>query len=350
MEFSTFTVAHALTGALPASVDKASFVNLDVQAADWGVLGAFVAVLLAVDLWRNRDHAIHPRNQVIVETLFWVATAVVFGAYVAVRFGQSALGEYANGYLIEKSLSIDNVFVWSIVLSAFSIPLRYQHKVLFWGIFGAIAMRFAFIFAGSALIEKFWWTVLFFGALLVVTGVKVLRHTADEGHNEDNLATRLVARFIPTSATLDGHRFFTTGPDPKTNKLRKLATPLLTALVVVEITDVVFAVDSVPAILAVSREPFIVLSSNVFAILGLRSLYFLLANAKERLHYLSHALGVILLFVGAKMLASHWYHVPTSLSLGVIVVSLAVATWFSLRREIPVSEHGHDQEPDRTSV
>lgn len=300
--------------------------------------------LLGVDLWRNRAHEVHPRRQIVIETLFWVATAVAFGVFIALRFNTQALGEYANGYLIEKSLSVDNVFVWAIALSAFGIPLRYQHKVLFWGVFGAIAMRFAFIFAGSAVIERVWWSVLIFGAILLFTGVKVLRHRDDEGEHEDNIATRLVSKFIPVSEELDGHKFTTQKPDPTTGKLRRVATPLLAALVVVEFTDVVFAVDSVPAILAVSREEYIVLASNIFAILGLRSLYFLLADAKERLHYLSHALGVILLFVGVKMIVSHWYHVPTAISLGVIVTVLVFATWFSLRREVPETPEGTEAE------
>ena len=196
-----------------------------------------------------------------------------------------AFGEYLSGYVIEKSLSIDNVFVWAVIFSTFAIPARYQHRVLFWGIFGALAMRAVFIFAGTALIDRFWWTLLLFGVVLVVSGFKVLRQREDEGNHGHDRAVKLLGRFLPVRSELDGQHFVVREAG------KWVATPLLAALVVVEVTDVVFAVDSVPAILAVSREPFIVFSSNAFAILGLRAMYFLLGDARERFHYLAHALG-----------------------------------------------------------
>jgi tellurite resistance protein TerC len=204
--------------------------------------------------------------------------------------------------------------------------LRFQHRVLFWGIFGALVLRLAFIVAGTTLISRFWWLLVLFGLILVFSGIKVVRHRDDEGKHEHDRAARLLGRFVPVQPELEGHRFLVR----KAGKW--VATPLLAALVVVELTDVVFAVDSVPAVLAVSREPFLVFASNAFAILGLRAMYFLLGDAKERFHYLSHALGGILVFVGVKMMASHWYHLPTVVSLGVILVILVGAIVFSIRK------------------
>jgi tellurite resistance protein TerC len=213
-----------------------------------------------------------------------------------------------------------------VIFSTFAIPLRYQHRVLFWGIFGALVLRAVFIFAGTALIERFWWLLVVFGAVLVASGIKVARHKDDEGQHGHDRAVKMLQRVIPVSTELSGQKFLVRDAG------KWIATPLLAALVVVEFTDVVFAVDSVPAILAVSREPFIVFSSNAFAILGLRALYFLLGGAKEKFHYLSHALGAILVFVGVKMMVSHWWHMPTLASLAVIVVILGAAIVFSIRK------------------
>jgi tellurite resistance protein TerC len=207
-----------------------------------------------------------------------------------------------------------------------AVPLKYQHRVLFWGIFGALAMRAVFIFVGSALIAAFWWVLLVFGVFLVYTGAKIIRHRDDESEDASTRGLGLLRRFIPVTEELDGQHFFTRVEG------RRAATPLLAALFVVEITDIIFAVDSVPAILAVSNESFLVFASNAFAILGLRAMYFLLANAKERFHYLSHALGGILIFVGLKMTVSHWFHISTYVSLAIIVAMLAAAVVFSQRR------------------
>jgi tellurite resistance protein TerC len=198
--------------------------------------------------------------------------------------------------------------------------------VLFWGIFGALVMRALFIFLGSALISQFWWLLLVFGVFLIYTGIKVIRHRADEGQHGATRGLGLLRKIMPVSDELDGQKFFT-----RINGVRA-ATPLLAALFVIEITDVIFAVDSVPAILAVSNEPYLVFASNAFAILGMRALYFLLATAKERFHYLSHALGGILIFVGIKMAISHWYHLNTYVSLAIIVAMLTAAIVFSARR------------------
>ena len=282
--------------------------------------------MLAVDLLRHRhDHEPSPR-EALFESLVWVATGIAFGGLIAVAFGSEAFGEYISGYVIEKSLSVDNVFVWSLLFTTMAIPLRYQHRVLFWGIFGALVLRGLFILIGSALISRFVWVLVVFGIFLVYTGVKVIRHRDDEGEKTSTRGLGLLRRFMPVSDELDGNRFLTRIDG------RRAATPLLAALVVVEFTDVIFAIDSVPAILAVSNEPFLIFSSNAFAILGLRAMYFLLANARQRFHYLSHGLGAILMFVGIKMVISPWTHLPTNVSLAVIVVLLAGAIGFSERR------------------
>lgn len=291
----------------------------------WGALGLVILVLLGIDLYRHRDDHTPTQKEALLESAAWVGCGLAFSGVVAFAWGSGAFGEYLSGYLIEKSLSVDNVFVWSILLTTLAIPLKYQHRVLFWGIFGALVLRGLFIAAGSSLINRFTFVLVGFGVFLIFTGFKVIRHRDDEGEGANRILT-LVRRFMPISANLDGHRFMTKVDG------RRLATPLLAALVVVEITDVIFAVDSVPAILAVSREPFLVFSSNAFAILGLRALYFVLAGARQRFHYLSHGLGAILIFVGFKMAIANWYHVDTFVSLGVILVMLTTAMLLSERR------------------
>jgi len=311
-----------------------SFVVLDVPAAAWAALIATILLMLGIDLYRHRDaHAPSPR-EAAVESAVWVMCGLAFGAVVAVAFGADAFGEYISGYLIEKSLSVDNVFVWSMIFATMAIPVKYQHRVLFWGIFGALAMRAIFIFLGTALIARFWWVLLVFGVFLLITGVKILRHRVDEGRKETTRGLGMLRKIIPVTDEFHGQRFLTRIDG------RLFATPLLAALFVVELTDVVFAVDSVPAILAVSNEPFLVFASNAFAILGLRAMYFLLANAKERFHYLSHALGAILIFVGLKMTVAHWFHLNTYISLATIVLILVAAVIMSLRRSRLEAERG----------
>ena len=306
---------------------QSTFADLDVSLAAWLGLGAVIVLLLAIDLYRHRDaHPPSPREAAI-ESVVWVACGLGFAAVIGLVYGHVAFGEYISGYLIEKSLSVDNVFVWSMLFGVLAIPLRYQHRVLFWGIFGALAMRAAFIVVGSTLLGRFWWLLIVFGAFLVYTGVKVIRHRNDEATRSATPGMTVLRRVMPVSDALDGQKFFT-----RLNG-KRAATPLLAALVVIEVTDVIFAVDSVPAILAVSKEPYLVFASNAFAILGLRAMYFLLANAKDRFHYLSHALGGILVFVGIKMTISHWIHVDTYASLAIIVAMLVTAIVLSLRRK-----------------
>ena len=312
---------------LASTTDRSeSFVDLDVTAAAWIGLIALIVVMLAIDLYRHREAHAPSTREALVESSVWIACGLAFGGVIAWAYGSDAFSEYISGYLIEKSLSVDNVFVWSILFTTLAIPVKYQHRVLFWGIFGALTMRAIFIFVGSALIAKFWWLLMVFGVFLVYTGFKVIRHRADEGHEQATRGLGLLRKIMPVSDELDGQHFFT-----RINGVRT-ATPLLAALFVIEITDVIFAVDSVPAILAVSNEPYLVFASNAFAILGMRALYFLLATAKERFHYLSHALGGILIFVGIKMSISHWYHLNTYVSLAIIIVMLTAAIVFSVRR------------------
>ena len=322
------------------TTDRSKFVDLDVPIGAWVALLAVIVAMLAIDLFRHREaHAPTPK-EALMETLVWVACGLAFSVVIWVTFGGAAFGEYISGYLIEKSLSVDNVFVWSMLFATLSIPIRYQHRVLFWGIFGALALRAIFIVLGTALISRFWWLLLVFGVFLVFTGAKIIRHRADEGQEEATRGLGLLRRIMPVTDQLDGQKFFT-----RING-KRAATPLLAALFVIEITDVIFAVDSVPAILAVSNESFIVFASNAFAILGLRAMYFLLANAKEQFHYLSHALGGILIFVGLKMSVSRWFHLNTYVSLAVIMVMLVTAILLSIQRArslgVPASTLGHE--------
>ncbi len=314
--------------AMLASAKSNDFASIDVPLWAWAALIAAIAALLFADLLivHRRPHVISMREAAL-ESSVWIALGVSFTAIVAITAGATAAGEYMAGYLIEKSLSVDNVFVWAVLLTYFAVPREYQFRVLFWGIFGALIMRALFIFGGIAVLERFEWVLYLFGAFLVFTAVRIARHRETEVHPERNPVLRLTRRIIPSTSDYVGQRLFTR----QTGRL--LATPLFVVLVLIETTDVVFAVDSVPAILAVSREPFIVFSSNAFAILGLRALYFLLAGMAGRFRYLNIGLGVILGFVGIKMLITDVYHLPLWLSLGVIASALAVSVLASLRAE-----------------
>lgn len=306
----------------------ANFASFDVPIWVWISLVAAITVMLVVDLLlvHRTPHEISIKEAGI-ESAVWIGIGLLFTLVMWLWQGGQASGEYLAGYLIEKSLSVDNVFVWAVIFNYFAVPRKYQFRVLFWGIFGALVLRAIFIFAGVALLERFDWILYVFGAFLLFTAWRIYRHDEAEVHPEDNPVLKLVQKVIPSTPQLDGQRLFT-----RING-RLLATPLFAVLVLVETTDVVFAVDSIPAILAVSREEFIVFSSNAFAILGLRALYFLLAGMQGRFRYLNAGLGVILAFVGVKMLLVEVYHMPTWLSLSVIAVVLTVTIWASLRAE-----------------
>lgn len=319
-----------LTTGLLAAVEEADrkFVSFSTPTWAWVALVGTIVVLLVADLLlvHRTPHDI-TLKQAGIESAVWVTLGLSFTFVMLGWQGGTAAGEYLSGYLIEKSLSVDNVFVWAVIFSYFAVPTRYQFKVLFYGIFGALVLRAVFIFAGVALLETFDWILYVFGGFLIITAVRVARHKEAEIHPENNPVLRLVKRVVPSTHEYDGQKLFTR----RSGKL--LATPLFAVLILVETTDVVFAVDSIPAILAVSREPFIVFSSNAFAILGLRALYFLLAGMDSKFRYLNIGLGVILGFVGIKMMLVEVIHLPTWLSLGVITCVLTTTIVASLRAD-----------------
>ncbi len=327
-----------------------NFVSIDVPAVAWIGLLVAVVVLLLFDLLivHRRPHAVKFREAVI-ESAVWITIGLSFGLIILWWQGGQAAGEYYAGYLIEKSLSIDNVFVWAVILGYFSVPAKYQFRVLFWGVFGALVLRAIFIFAGVALLERFDWLLYVFGAFLLFTAWRMVTGSDEEIHPEDNPILKVVRRIVPSTPSYHGQHLFARVDG------RLLATPLFAVLIMVEATDVVFAVDSVPAILAVSREPFIVFSSNAFAILGLRALYFALAGLKDRFRYLDYGLAAILAFVGVKMLLAEVYHIPIPFSLVVIFGLLTISIVVSLRADskegvdtggIPVSTESEEQDDE----
>jgi tellurite resistance protein TerC len=290
-----------------------------------GLVAVIVALLVADLLLVHRDDHPVTFKKAAGESAVWIAIGLSFTLVILAWQGGTAAGEYLSGYLIEQSLSIDNVFVWAVIFSYFRVPATHQFQVLFWGIFGAVVLRAAFIFAGVALIERFDWVLYVFGAFLIITAVRIARHDETEIDPDRNVVLRAVQRVVPSTTDYDGQRLFTRRSG------RLLATPLFAVLVLIETSDIVFAVDSIPAILAVSREQFIVFSSNAFAILGLRSLYFCLAGMANSFRYLNVGLGAILGFVGTKMLLADVVHVPTWVSLAVIAGVLTVAIAASVR-------------------
>jgi tellurite resistance protein TerC len=301
-------------------------VDLVIEGWHWPLLLGVIGAMLLIDILvvHRNAHEIHTKEAAI-ESAVWISVGLLFGLVMLWEFGSAAAGEYMGGYLIEKSLSVDNVFVWAVLFTHFQVPKMYQHRVLFWGIFGALAMRIGFIFAGVAIINSFKITLILFGLFLLYSGIKLLQ-THDDGFDPaKSRAMKVFHRFVPSTDELDGQKLWT-----RVNG-KRLATPLLAVLVLVEITDVIFAVDSVPAVLAVTNEQYIAFASNAFAILGLRALYFLLADMRDRFQYLQTGLGVILAFVGIKMTLSYWWHMPIAASLSVIAMILTVSIVASLR-------------------
>jgi tellurite resistance protein TerC len=292
----------------------------------WAGFVAFVVLMLALDLgvFHRKAHAVGFREAAIWSAV-WVALALLFASWIWRAFGAERGLAFLTGYLVEKSLSVDNIFVFLVIFSSLSIPAVHQHRVLFWGILSALVLRAAMIFAGAALLARFGWLVYVFGLFLVVTGVKLFLARRDAPRPEDGVALRLLRRVVPSTPRLDGGRFVTV------ENGRRLATPLLMALLLVEVTDVVFALDSIPAIFAITTDPFLVFTSNIFAILGLRSLFFLLAGLVDRFRYLKVGLSAVLVFVGVKMTAVDLFHVPPAVSLGVISALLGASVVASLR-------------------
>jgi tellurite resistance protein TerC len=286
--------------------------------------------MLALDLgvFHRKAHEVHVK-EALAWSVVWISLALAFNLLVYQWFGAQRALEFLTGYLIEKALSVDNIFVFLVIFSFFAVPAAYQHRVLFWGILGALVMRALFILAGAALLQLFHWVVYVFGGLLVITGGKLLLYQGHEIHPERNPVYRLFRRFVPAVSGYRGARFTVV------ENGRRYATPLLAVLVVVEATDVVFAVDSIPAIFAVTTDPFIVYTSNIFAILGLRALYFLLAGVIGSFHYLKLGLALVLCFVGVKMLITDLYKIPIAVSLAVVASLLAGSVVASLLRPRP---------------
>lgn len=286
------------------------------------IIGGFLAIDLGV--FHKSAHIV-PAREALAWTAVWVSLAIVFGVCVFLWQGAEVGIQWFTGYVIEYSLSVDNVFVFALVFAAFAVPRPLQHRVLFWGVLGALVMRFALILVGASLIDSYHWIIYVFGAFLVVTGIRMALQSDDlEPHPEHNPLVRFAQRHLRVVAEFHGQRFFI-----PTN-VGRAATPLLLALIAVETTDLIFAVDSIPAIFAVTTDPFIVFTSNAFAILGLRSLYFLLAGAPDRFRYLKLGLAIVLIFVGGKMLLTDILHVEPLPSLIVILTILGVAIAASL--------------------
>jgi len=291
----------------------------------WSVFLVIVVAILVLDLGviNRHAHVVRPREAALW-TLACLSFAGLFTGWLFWEFGHRVGLEFVTGYLVEYALSVDNLFVFVVVFSYFSVPSVYQHRVLFWGILGALVMRAAFVLAGTALITRFEWMIYVFGAFLLYAGIKLLVTDGEKVEPEHNPVLNLARRILPVTPGYHGQRFLVRIDG------RRMATPLLLVLLVIETTDVMFAVDSIPAIFGVTRDPFLVFTSNIFAILGLRSLYFLLHDLINRFHYLPVGLGLVLSFVGLKMVAEPWLHVPITVSLGVIVTLLALsvtASW-----------------------
>lgn len=298
---------------------------MNPQLLPWILFHVFVLAMLALDIGvlHRKSHAVGFK-EAAAWSVFWIALALAFNGLVYLQQGRTAALEFLTGYVIEKALSVDNLFVFLLIFTYFRVPAAYQHKVLFWGIVGALVMRGIFIAAGITLINRFHWLLYVFGAFLVYTGVKLAMEKDKEVHPEKNPVLRLFRKMMPVTEAYEGSKFWVKRSG------RLMATPLLVVLVVVESTDVVFAVDSIPAVLAVTRDPFIVYTSNIFAILGLRALYFLLAGLLRYFHHLHYGLSVILVFVGLKMLTEHYVHVPVHWSLAIVGLLLAASVIASI--------------------
>lgn len=309
----------------------------------WGGFIVFVIAMLALDLgvFHRKAHEVKFR-EALGWSAVWVALALAFNGLLWWGYGSQPAIEFLTGYLIEKSLSVDNIFVFVVVFASLGVPAVLQHRVLFWGILSALVLRAVLIFAGAAMLARFHWLIYVFGAFLVFTGIKLVRDSQASAAPGESRALRLVRKLIPSAAALDGDKFFTRVG------ARRVATPLFLALLLVEMTDVVFALDSIPAIFAVTRDPFIVFTSNIFAILGLRSLYFVLAGMVEKFSRLKLGLAAVLVFVGAKMALVDFVKVPPVLSLAVIAAllggSIAASLIEARRRDRLASAHANKVE------
>lgn len=294
----------------------------------WAAFVVFILALLALDLgvFNRKAHSVSLREAAIWSAV-WIGLALLFNAVIFFWQGAGVALEFFTAYLIEKSLSVDNIFVFVLIFSTLAVPTKYQHRVLFWGILGALVMRGALIALGAALISLLHWVLYIFGAFLVIAGIRLAMKRERAVHPDKNPLVRLARRFLPVTERYEGSKFFTR------QNGKRFATPLLLVLLLIESTDLLFALDSIPAVLAITVDPFIVYTSNVFAILGLRALYFLLAESIQRLRYLKYGLAAILAFVGVKMLLTDVAHIPIGFSLGGIAAILVVTIAASLLRK-----------------
>lgn len=293
---------------------------MDTSLPIWIAFNIFVVCMLALDLLVFHRHAhVVKVKEALLFSAFWIALALAFNVVIWWWQGSEVALQFFTGYLIEKSLSIDNLFVFLLIFSYFAVPSIYQHRVLFWGVLGALVMRFVFIVAGAALLARFHWLIYVFGVFLIFTGLRMARKGDEEIHPEKNPVVNFVRRLMPVTPDYQGGRFFIRDMG------RLMATPLFIVLVMVETTDVIFALDSIPAIFAITTDPFIVYTSNVFAILGLRSLFFALAGVMVMFHYLKLGLSAVLTFIGAKMVLVDFLHIPIGISL-LIIAGILIAS------------------------
>ncbi len=297
----------------------------------WGafIIGIIILLIIDLSLFGKAGHKMS-RKSALIESGLWMTVALLFNWWFALTYGKELGMEFLTGYLVEKSLSVDNLFVILLVFSSFKIPAAYQHRILFFGVLGAIVFRAFFIMVGAQLLQHFHWILYVFGGFLVITAIKFLKESDEKKDAKENPVTKLVKRILPTTNQFDGQKFFI-----RENGIRK-ATPLLLALAVIEVTDVIFAVDSIPAVFAVTQDAFVAFASNILAILGLRALYFVLADSVATLRYLKPGLAAILGFIGVKMLLLEVYKIPSSVSLLVIfsiLITAALGSWYVARAE-----------------
>lgn len=297
----------------------------ETSLAAWVGFIVFILLLLGLDLgvFHKKSHTVGFKESILWSGI-WIALAMAFSVLILYWRGQTDFMNFITGYVVEKSLSVDNLFVFLLIFSYFKIPNEYQHKVLFYGILGALIMRAFFIWAGISILNKFEWVIYIFGAFLVISGIKMFKPEAEEHDLEKSWVINWTKKIFPTSPRFHGDRFFVKEGS------RWLITPLFITLIFVEFSDLVFAIDSIPAIIGITKDPFIVFTSNVFAILGLRSLYFALKGFADMFHYLKFGLAAILIFIGGKMLVSHWYHMPVSITMAVIFIVLLFSVLLSL--------------------
>lgn len=303
----------------------------------WVLFNVFVLLMLALDLgvFHRKAHVVSVKES-LIWTFVWIGLALGFNTLLYFWMGKQPALEFLTGYLIEKALSVDNIFVFLMIFTFFQVPQQYQHRVLFWGIIGALVMRAIFIFAGVALIERFHFTIYIFGAILIYTGIKMFQHTDVKIEPDKNPVIRFFKRIMPVTKDFQEDRFFARIDG------KRAITPLFLVLILVETTDLIFAVDSIPAILAITRDPFIVYTSNVFAILGLRSLYFALSGISMKFWLLSYGLSIVLIFVGLKMMLVDVYKIPVGISLSVVGSIIALSIYLSLKIKKPSKNIQHD--------